>query len=112
MLAVRVCVHGIMPMFAHNENICRVVMVLGAGRGPLVTASMNAARKADIKIRVYAVEKNPNAVVTYVSTHDTPAHSKSTVDTLHSQTAHTQTSSLHTRGTAADYASIWVDTPN
>ncbi len=41
-------------------------MVLGAGRGPLVTASMNAARRADVKIRVFAVEKNPNAVVTYV----------------------------------------------
>jgi len=72
---VRVCVHCILPMFAHNENVCRVVMVLGAGRGPLVTASMNAARKADIKIRVYAVEKNPNAVVTYVPTLETPTHS-------------------------------------
>ncbi|KAI0207199.1 Protein arginine N-methyltransferase 5 [Lamellibrachia satsuma] len=47
-----------------NDSKVVVVMVLGAGRGPLVTASMNAARKADIKIRVYAVEKNPNAVVT------------------------------------------------
>ena len=41
-------------------------MVLGAGRGPLVTASLTAASKADRKIRVYAVEKNPNAVVTLV----------------------------------------------
>ncbi len=42
-----------------------VVMVVGAGRGPLVTASINAARQADRKIKVYAVEKNPNAIVTY-----------------------------------------------
>nr|XP_006816923.1 PREDICTED: protein arginine N-methyltransferase 5-like [Saccoglossus kowalevskii] len=40
------------------------VMVLGAGRGPLVRASLNAATKADRQIKVYAVEKNPNAVVT------------------------------------------------
>ena len=39
-------------------------MVLGAGRGPLVTASLNAARKAERRVTVYAVEKNPNAVVT------------------------------------------------
>jgi len=39
-------------------------MVVGAGRGPLVRASLNAAQKADRKIRIYAVEKNPNAVVT------------------------------------------------
>ena len=44
----------------------RVVMVVGAGRGPLVTASITAAAKADRNIRVYAVEKNANAVVTWV----------------------------------------------
>lgn len=43
-------------------------MVLGAGRGPLVNASLRAAKQADRKLRVYAVEKNPNAVVTYVVT--------------------------------------------
>lgn len=41
-------------------------MVLGAGRGPLVNASLRAARQADRKLRVYAVEKNPNAVITWV----------------------------------------------
>eukprot|EP00658_Telonema_sp_P-2_P036974 TRINITY_DN26643_c0_g1_i3.p1 TRINITY_DN26643_c0_g1~~TRINITY_DN26643_c0_g1_i3.p1 ORF type:complete len:489 (-),score=98.64 TRINITY_DN26643_c0_g1_i3:169-1635(-) len=40
------------------------VMVVGAGRGPLVAASLRAASKAGVKIRMYAVEKNPNAVVT------------------------------------------------
>jgi type II protein arginine methyltransferase len=39
-------------------------MVVGAGRGPLVRASLNAAKLSDRKVHVYAVEKNPNAVVT------------------------------------------------
>lgn len=39
-------------------------MVVGAGRGPLVNAALNAARMADRSIRIYAVEKNPNAIVT------------------------------------------------
>lgn len=42
-------------------------MVLGAGRGPLVNASLRAAKQADRKLKVYAVEKNPNAVVTWVN---------------------------------------------
>lgn len=41
-------------------------MVLGAGRGPLVNASLRAAKQAERKIKVYAVEKNPNAVITWV----------------------------------------------
>mmetsp|Transcript_44642 Transcript_44642/g.95967 ORF Transcript_44642/g.95967 Transcript_44642/m.95967 type:complete len:665 (-) Transcript_44642:96-2090(-) len=39
-----------------------VVMVLGAGRGPLVAASLRAAARASTEIVVWAVEKNPNAV--------------------------------------------------
>nr|CAG4635316.1 EOG090X028A [Artemia franciscana] len=41
-----------------------VVTVVGAGRGPLVRASLNAAAEAEVDIKVYAVEKNPNAVIT------------------------------------------------
>jgi len=41
-----------------------VVMVVGAGRGPLVVAVRSAAAKAKADVRVWAVEKNPNAVVT------------------------------------------------
>jgi protein arginine N-methyltransferase 5 len=41
-----------------------VLMVVGAGRGPLVRASLRAAENARAKLRVYAVEKNPNAVIT------------------------------------------------
>ncbi|KAJ9525988.1 hypothetical protein QJQ45_009372 [Haematococcus lacustris] len=40
-----------------------VVMVVGAGRGPLVAAAMRAAARAGAPLRVYAVEKNPFAVV-------------------------------------------------
>lgn len=38
--------------------------VVGAGRGPLVRASLKAAAETGRRIRVFAVEKNPNAVVT------------------------------------------------
>jgi protein arginine N-methyltransferase 5 len=41
-----------------------VVMVVGAGRGPLVKATLDAAARAARRVRVYAVEKNPNAVIT------------------------------------------------
>ncbi|CAJ1408736.1 unnamed protein product [Effrenium voratum] len=39
-----------------------VVMVLGAGRGPLVEAALKAAQRAEVEVQLYAVEKNPNAV--------------------------------------------------
>ena len=38
-----------------------LLMVLGAGRGPLVRASLKAAELSNRKVKVYAVEKNPNA---------------------------------------------------
>jgi len=38
------------------------VMVLGAGRGPLVAAALRAACRAEVTIDVWAVEKNPNAI--------------------------------------------------
>ncbi|TVU33485.1 hypothetical protein EJB05_25307 [Eragrostis curvula] len=41
-----------------------VLMVVGAGRGPLVKASLQAAEETGRKLKVYAVEKNPNAVIT------------------------------------------------
>ena len=41
-----------------------VLMVVGAGRGPIVRASLHASRRSGRQIRVYAVEKDPNAVVT------------------------------------------------
>ncbi|OJD37918.1 protein methyltransferase [Diplodia corticola] len=40
-----------------------VVAVAGAGRGPLVTRSLNASRNSGVQIDMWAVEKNPNAYV-------------------------------------------------
>ena len=41
-----------------------VIMVVGAGRGPLVQASLRAADAAGRVVTVFAVEKNPNAIIT------------------------------------------------
>ena len=41
-----------------------VVMVVGAGRGPLVKCAMQAAKQVGADIKMYAIEKNPNAIVT------------------------------------------------
>ena len=48
----------------HKATRVTVLMVVGAGRGPLVRASLRASRRSGRQIRVYAVEKNPNAVIT------------------------------------------------
>eukprot|EP00257_Ricinus_communis_P009389 XP_002528010.2 protein arginine N-methyltransferase 1.5 [Ricinus communis] len=47
-----------------EASVTTVLMVVGAGRGPLVRASLQAAEETGRKVKVYAVEKNPNAVVT------------------------------------------------
>ncbi|EPS73385.1 hypothetical protein M569_01367, partial [Genlisea aurea] len=46
------------------STLTTVLMVVGAGRGPLVRASIQAAEETERKLRIYAVEKNPNAVIT------------------------------------------------
>ena len=38
-------------------------MVLGAGRGPLVSAALSAQKTTGIKIELYAIEKNPHCVI-------------------------------------------------
>lgn len=40
------------------------VMVVGAGRGPLVRCVLRAAASAGVPVAVYAIEKNPNAIET------------------------------------------------
>lgn len=55
-------IKAIIPKMEEERKI--VIMVVGAGRGPLVTASLNAAEMAYQNVKVYAVEKNPNAVIT------------------------------------------------
>ncbi|CEG38483.1 protein arginine n [Plasmopara halstedii] len=47
-----------------REDKESVVMVVGAGRGPLVRSALRAALAANRKTRMFAVEKNPNAVIT------------------------------------------------
>lgn len=39
-------------------------MVVGAGRGPLVRCAFNASTNVGRKIKMYVIEKNPNAIVT------------------------------------------------
>ena len=41
-----------------------VIMVVGAGRGPIVKAALRASKRACRGTLVYALDKNPNAVVT------------------------------------------------
>jgi len=61
------CIQGVHEVYTGCSRVVyRVIMVLGAGRGPLVSAAIRASLQAARKIKVYAVEKNPNAVVTYV----------------------------------------------
>lgn len=45
------------------EDKVHVLMVLGAGRGPLILSSLRAGRRSNRKLRIFAVEKNPNAVI-------------------------------------------------
>lgn len=41
-----------------------VVLYFGAGRGPLIRRALSAAKKAKATIKVIALDKNPNAIVT------------------------------------------------
>lgn len=41
-----------------------VLTVVGAGRGPLVAAAISASSTTNVPVRIYAVEKNANAVIT------------------------------------------------
>lgn len=41
-----------------------IVMVVGAGRGPLVRAAINAAAQSKRRMKLYVIEKNPNAIIT------------------------------------------------
>ena len=51
---------------SHSGSACApiIVMVVGAGRGPLVQATLSASSTTEIPVKVYAVEKNANAVIT------------------------------------------------
>lgn len=46
-----------------SDNGAVVVAVVGSGRGPLVTRALNASVSSGVPVKVYAIEKNPNAYV-------------------------------------------------
>ncbi|XP_027332876.1 protein arginine N-methyltransferase 1.5-like [Abrus precatorius] len=45
------------------SKIPAVLIIAGAGRGPLVRASLNAAKKTGRVLRIYALENNPNVAM-------------------------------------------------
>ncbi|XP_058448223.1 protein arginine N-methyltransferase 5 [Malaya genurostris] len=49
---------------AELETRVSIIMVVGGGRGPLVRATLNASVKSKRKVKIYVIEKNPNAIVT------------------------------------------------
>jgi len=51
-----------------------IVMVVGAGRGPLVHAALNASRATGVAVRVFAVEKNPGCVMRLFHIGDFDSH--------------------------------------
>lgn len=59
---------AVLRFLTHRKDAGRqqpyYIMVVGAGRGPLVAASLKAAERANVSVQVWAVEKNPNAVHT------------------------------------------------
>lgn len=50
-----------------TKNLTSVVCVAGAGRGPLVARCLSAVNRSKRNVHIYAIEKNPNAFVTYGS---------------------------------------------
>ncbi|KAI8146475.1 PRMT5 arginine-N-methyltransferase-domain-containing protein [Fennellomyces sp. T-0311] len=56
--------HALLDRVEHGSNYVSTIMVVGAGRGPLVNCCLRAAEKAERKVHLYALEKNPNAFVT------------------------------------------------
>uniref|UniRef100_T1JI27 Protein arginine N-methyltransferase n=1 Tax=Strigamia maritima TaxID=126957 RepID=T1JI27_STRMM len=63
---------AIMDKISEEEKETKeiVLMVVGAGRGPLVRSALSTAQKAGRKVKIYAIEKNPNAIVTLLSQKD------------------------------------------
>ncbi|KDD76850.1 PRMT5 arginine-N-methyltransferase [Helicosporidium sp. ATCC 50920] len=59
----------LLPPPCAPEDAEAIVAVVGAGRGPLVAAALSAASKTGVRVHVFAVEKNPNAVLTLQHRH-------------------------------------------
>lgn len=65
--------HALLDKVSEEEKETKelVLMVVGAGRGPLVRAAIAATKQTGRKVKkIYAVEKNPNAVVTLENMRD------------------------------------------
>mmetsp|Transcript_16720 Transcript_16720/g.25262 ORF Transcript_16720/g.25262 Transcript_16720/m.25262 type:complete len:501 (-) Transcript_16720:1503-3005(-) len=65
------------------------ILIAGAGRGPLVTSTINAIKNiqgvaSSVTFRVYAIEKNPSAVVYLQSLARHDVHWKGLVQVIHS----------------------------
>lgn len=50
--------------YKNNNQSEIVVMMVGAGRGPIVEAVMRARDLAKVRLKIYALDKNPHALVT------------------------------------------------
>ena len=53
-----------MSVEGENNDQTVVITVVGAGRGPLVASALAAAAEVGLTVRIYAVEKNENAIIT------------------------------------------------
>ncbi|KAK7756480.1 hypothetical protein SLS62_001706 [Diatrype stigma] len=51
------------PTSSPGDDGAVVIAVAGSGRGPLVTRALRASENTGVPVRVWAVEKNPNAYV-------------------------------------------------
>jgi len=58
--------NALKEMISEEEKETRkaIVLLVGAGRGPLIRSTLNASANTKRKVKVIAVEKNPNAIVT------------------------------------------------
>lgn len=59
-------VSGALERGEGRQNLTKraVVVVVGPGRGPLIKAALSAAHVVGVPTVIYAIEKNPNAVIT------------------------------------------------
>ncbi|CEG79696.1 hypothetical protein RMATCC62417_14131 [Rhizopus microsporus] len=60
----RAVYQALLERVEYQSDVVTTIMVVGAGRGPLVNCCLRAAEKSLRKIRLIALEKNPNAYVT------------------------------------------------
>lgn len=55
---------ALIDMVPEKEKMSKeiVIMIVGAGQGPLVRSALNASTKTNRKIKIIVIEKNPNAM--------------------------------------------------